>query len=354
MATVQNENTIALVNNNIDFTLFKAEVPVEFTGLGETISHRRRLDAEEGPLHRTARKLGALFEGYLPVTEELFKAYGTRVSEISSMPAINPRDGFANGSMFASHIGAETTSIWAAATSGSAAIAVHLLGCMLARMFQGPEAISIWVELVKKQKETIRNKQGSGLYCHEQLPSRSAAQQDMTRAELSSWDASARAWLQSADQAKLLQHKQTMLILENASVPVNSEHDTYTSVMKAWAAALEAMNNLVKGVSQRVQDGAALLAISSWHLYPDMGVFGTSCVKVVQNDPLFTRTALLTLGLQHVREHTKSVYWSLPLAYLRYYGHPVKTSKTVGRENSRVTYKEFAYIILGCLFNGCK
>ncbi|KAH8766304.1 hypothetical protein F5882DRAFT_474294, partial [Hyaloscypha sp. PMI_1271] len=333
----------------------KAQVPLEYTGLGATISDRRKSAAEEGPPHRTARKLGMLFEGYLPVTEELFKAYGTRVSEISSMPSINPRNAEDFGGMFACHIGAETTSIWAAATSGSAAIAVHLLGCMLARMFTGPEAISIWVELVNKQKESIRNKQGNGLYHHEHISSISAAQQDITRSELSSWDASARAWIQSADQAKILQHKQAMLIVNNASVPINREHDVYTSVMRAWTAALEAMNNLIKGVPQRVQEGAVLLAMSSWHLYPDLAYFGASCQREVeQKDPLFTRTSLLTLGLEHVPELSKSVYWSLPLAHLQYYGHPVKTSKTVGRENSRVSYKEFAYIILGCLFNGWK
>jgi hypothetical protein len=226
---------------------------------------------------------------------------------------------------------------------------------MLARMFTGPEAISIWFELVKKQKESIRNKQGNGLYRHEQLSSILAAQQDIFREELSRWDVSARAWIQSADQAKILQHKQAMLIMSNASVPVNREHDVYTSVMRAWTAALEAMNNLIKGVPQRVQEGAVLLAMSSWHLYPDLGYFGTSCQREVeQKDPLFTRTALLTLGLEHVPELSKSVYWSLPLAHLQYYGHPVKTSKTIGRENSRVNFKEFAYIILGCLFNDWK
>lgn len=143
-----------------------------------------------------------------------------------------------------------------------------------------------------------------------------------------------------------------MLILNNASVPVNNESETYTSVMKAWAAALEAMNNLVKGIPQRVQDRAALLGISSWHLYPDMRVYGASCTEVKQKDPLFDSTAFLTLGLQHVRDDTKSVYWSLPLACLQYYGHPIKASRTVGQDNSRPTYQKFAYVILGCLFAG--
>lgn len=354
LATVYNENSAALATLNIDFTLLKVEVPAEYARLGTTISRKRKADAEEGTLHKTARRLGALFEESLPPAEELFKAYGVRVSEISSMPGINPREGSEKDGIFASHVGADTTSIWAAATSGSAAIAVHLLACMLARMFTGPEATSLWVELVQKQKEWIRSQQNSRLYSHEHLGIASAAQQDISRTELANWDASARAWLQSADLAMQKQHKQTKLILDNANLPVNAEPQTYSSVMKAWITALEAMNSLVKGIPQRARDGAPLLAISSWHLYPDMIVYGGSCVEVKQNDPIFDRAALLTLGLEDVRDDTKSVYWSLPLACLQYYGYPIQASRTVGLENSRITYQQFAFVVLGCLFNGWK
>ncbi|KAE9373081.1 hypothetical protein N431DRAFT_544236 [Stipitochalara longipes BDJ] len=351
LATMHSENSVALANLNFDFTLVKLEAPIEYSGLGQTISLKRKIDAEEGALHKTARRLAGLFGGSLPQSDNLFRAYGTRVSEISSMPAINPRGGIDKEGIFASHIGADTASIWAAVTSGSAAIAVHLLACMLARMFTGPEAISIWVELIQKQKELICSQNKSQLYSGEHQAAVLAAHQDISRNDLANWDASARAWLQSADQAMEQQYKQTMLILNNTCIPVNNEPETYASVMKAWTVALEAMNNLVKGMPQRVHDGAALLAISSWHLYPDLVVYGNSCVEVKQKDPIFDRAALLTLGLQQVKEDTKSVHWSLPLACLQYYGHPVETSRTVGEENSRITRPQFAYIILGCIFS---
>jgi len=354
MAAVHNENTAALMNNNVDFTLVKLEVPAEYMGLGATISQRRKEEAEDGRLHKTARRLGVLFEGMLPRTDELSRAYGTRVSEISSMPAINPREGSNLAGIFANHVGADAASIWAAATSGKVAIAVHLLACMLARIFPPPEAISVWVELVQKQKEWILNRHENVLYSEDRYSANLASKQEISRTDLACWDASARAWLQSADQAKQYQHKQTMLILNNANVPVNDEGKTYASVMKAWTAALSAVNSLLNGVPQVVQDGAALLAISSWHLYPDMAVFGTCSVTINQKDPLFDSAALLTLGLQRVREDTSSVYWSLPLACLQYYGRPVRTSRTLGSENSRVSCQEFAYIILGCLFDGWK
>lgn len=79
-----NENTLALVNFNVDFTLIKLEAPKEYKGLGTVLSRRRLENAEKGPLHRTARKLGALFEQIIPPVKTLLEVYGKRVSEISA------------------------------------------------------------------------------------------------------------------------------------------------------------------------------------------------------------------------------------------------------------------------------
>lgn len=83
------ENTLALAHLNFDFTLVKVEVPQEYQGLRNALSKRRVENAEEGPLHRTARKLGALIEQILPPIKTLIKAYGIRVSEISSLCTID-------------------------------------------------------------------------------------------------------------------------------------------------------------------------------------------------------------------------------------------------------------------------
>ncbi|KAF8851387.1 hypothetical protein BDZ45DRAFT_679169 [Acephala macrosclerotiorum] len=352
LVTAQNSNSLSLANLNFDFTLVKLEAPAEFEGLGMTISKQRKKDAEDGTLHKCARKLGALFEGDIPSTPKLFRAYGNRVSDISSQASVNPQGTQGRDGIFANHIGADAASIWAAVTSGAGAIAVHLLACMLARIFTGPEATAIWAELVEKQKVRLQNNSKGTLYAHEQEASIRAAQQDISRRELAEWDASARAWIQSADQAKELQHKQMMLILNNVSIPVNSEPETYESVMNAWKGALEAMENLVQGIPQRIQDGAALLGISAWHMYPDMVVLKEKPVDVKQKDPLFKDTALLTLGLEAVGR--KSVSWSLPLSRLQYYGEPVRTERSAGQDNTRITAKEFSYVILGGLFGGWK
>jgi len=53
--------------------------------------------------------------------------------------------------MFANHIGANSTSLWAAVTSGNGTIGFHLLACVLARIWTGLQAISNWDELVAKE-----------------------------------------------------------------------------------------------------------------------------------------------------------------------------------------------------------
>src|SRR5271170_7722630 len=120
LTTIRNENSVSLASLNFDFTLIKLEAPAEFNGVRTMISQKRKIDAEEGVLHQTARKLGALFQGMLPSISSLIKAYGKRVSEISEIPRINPRPSDKDG-IFANQIGVDATSIWAAVTSGEGA-----------------------------------------------------------------------------------------------------------------------------------------------------------------------------------------------------------------------------------------
>jgi len=53
------------------------------------------------------------------------------------------------------------------------------------------------------------------------------AQQELTRSQISEWDASARAWLRVADAEKGRQQKHLMLIVENVRTPVN-KNQTHT------------------------------------------------------------------------------------------------------------------------------
>ena len=109
------------------------DAPAEYQGLGQSLSEKRKSDAEGGSSHITARKLGALFEDAIPEAQHVFQAYGRRVTEIAQSPHHNPKGTSAHGP-FVEHGGADGTTIWAAATSGTGAIAVHLLACLLARI----------------------------------------------------------------------------------------------------------------------------------------------------------------------------------------------------------------------------
>lgn len=182
------EFNTALANLKFDFSLFKIEAPAEYKGLGESLSSRRKIDAEDGSSHITARKLGALFEDSIPETPNVFQAYGRRVTQIAQTPQYNPKGTRADGP-FADHVGADGTTIWAAATSGKGAIAVHLLACLLARMWKAPEAISIWTEILAQRKEAVRGQMKSETF---PLNALAASQIEVRREQLAEWDASAR------------------------------------------------------------------------------------------------------------------------------------------------------------------
>ncbi|KAJ3576482.1 hypothetical protein NPX13_g3687 [Xylaria arbuscula] len=307
--SARNENTLALANLNFDFSLVKIEAPKEFLHLGKALAPWRRKDAEEGSTHRTARKLGALFEQIANPPEALVTAYGRRASEISQ--ALDAREAGQQLGLFSDHAGIDATVLWAAAVSGKTAIAIALLACMLARIWDAPKAISIWDELVQKRKEQIQQICDGSELSHQALMA--ASRQDITRRDLAEWDASARSWLDIADRVKDKEHRKMEAVLLRLSLPVDNSTDVFTSVIRAWKTAMMAMENLCKGIPQRVHNGAVLLAISSWHLYPDVDVFGGGRESVVQSDSLVSPAGRLTVGLEDA--HPESAMSSLFAAW---------------------------------------
>ncbi len=182
------ETTLAFANFNFDFALIKYEAPKEYEGLGGSLSKRRKQAAEDGPSHITARKLSALFQSAIPDVPNLIQAYGRRVSEIATSPKANPK-GNGNQGAFAEHVGADGTTIWAAATSGERAVTVHLLASILARIWTRTEAISIWSELIDQRKDVLRQKlEANGAPVQDVAASRI----EISRSQLDEWDSSAR------------------------------------------------------------------------------------------------------------------------------------------------------------------
>ncbi|OTB06328.1 hypothetical protein M426DRAFT_21117 [Hypoxylon sp. CI-4A] len=351
LASATNEVTVAAANINFDFSLVKYEAPKEYQQLGSLLSSRRKEEAETGNSHITARRLAALFEGVCPPTPKLVAAYGERVSEISRSATDNSSKDFSS-SVFGTYVGVDATSIWAAATSSQdkkcAAIHVHLLACILA-IWEPPEATSIWVELVKERRRTIAQQLEDGTTLPFSLAA-AAAQQEITRAQMAQWDSSARSWIQTADSVMLKNQTQLKLILKNIALPIGKSVNVYSSVIEAWTSALTIMERLLSGIPQEVQDGVAVLSLSSWHLYPDLHVFGTKTVEVHMGDRLFPPGGILSLGCSpSVTTPVSGISWSLSLGHLRHYGHPIIKQASLRDDPSRLTIYEFSQVVLGCL-----
>ena len=161
-----------------------------------------------------------------------------------------------------------------------------------------------------------------------------------------------RAWLRTADEAKKTQQTQVMLILKNISLPIAQKAGVYSSVMEVWGKAIRTLELLIQGMPQRVQEGEVLLGLSAWHLYPDMCTLGAATTLVRQNDPLVGNGGIVTIGMQNADpDRDDGIYWSLPLAHLRYYGDPVMRTASAGGQSSRVSIDQLLLVTLGSVMS---
>ncbi|OTA70401.1 hypothetical protein K449DRAFT_10973 [Hypoxylon sp. EC38] len=343
--SAKNENNLALLHGNVDFALIKVEVPKQFEGLGKALSKFRLENAEHGPQHRTARRLGALFEQVIPNIDSLASAYGERASEIATSPELELKA--TEYGPFAGHVGVDGTSIYAAASSGNSVIALHLLACMLARIFSSAEATAIWTQLVKDRLEEIKTKsdasqlQGIAAVYAAELGSQ------VLRDDLAVWDASARAWLQAANQVKKREDTQLRLIIRN--IPsIQSTGTTYSNVVENWIVAMTTIQKLIQGVPQDISNSSVLLGLMSWHIYPDLNVFSPN-KYIAFNDPLVKKGGIITLGLEKKGGDRTGVNWSVSLSHLRYYGDPIIIEKSSEEDSGRITAQELRFITFGCV-----
>jgi hypothetical protein len=322
LTSLTNENTVALVNVSLDLSLLRCQPLEEYLPVGPALTRRRKEEAESGQIHRTACKLGFLFDDVIPDTPKLRRAFGKRVSEILSRPEVNPR-GTDNDGPFRPFIGADCTSIWAAATSGDAAIGAFLLACMLVDAFDDAKTTtSIWCELIEDRKQQIQALLDAGKVVNPNTVV--AARQDFTRSELATWDASARSWLRRADVSMSLQKTQFVLIAENVTIPYPRGGSTSETVAQTWTRAMEVLEKLLNNHPQQACDRAVILGISAWHLYPDLLVFQKDAKMVTLKDPLLPSSGILSLGLEYNGTPSDNfIRWSLALSHLRYYGDPV-------------------------------
>lgn len=188
LLNVSQETTLALAHISCDFSIIKFEALKEYAGLATTLSKKRIAEADDGDIHTTARRLGSLLGQDLPDISSLISAYGKRVTEIAALGSVNPRGSSSDGP-FRHHVRADGTIIWAAATSGAEAVAVHLLACILARMWLQAEAVSIWAGMVAHKKRQLEE----SLARDSTIPSSAVflSRIQLSRKQLEQWDSSA-------------------------------------------------------------------------------------------------------------------------------------------------------------------
>ena len=338
----------ALANLSFDFTLCRVEAPAEFHGVGQALTRGRRAEAESGQLHITARILGSLFTSVLPKTPNLIRVYGIRASEISKS-ATEDSSKTQSWGFFADQSGADGTTIWASATSGPESIPTHLLACLLARVWDPPEAISIWEEIVRRRRGIILDDFDKSNIAD--MRDVWAAKHPLSRDRLAEWDNSARSWLRTADRVKQREQKQVLLIFDNIEQQIRSDQGTYESVLGAWQEALTFFEALVGGISQKAGNGQSLLALCAWHLYPELMVVDPDPRQTKQNDALMPAKVIVTIGLGQKLGQGDGIGWSLPLAYLRHYGPAVKRQSVIN-STQRLSVKEFEMAFFGTFIVG--
>lgn len=98
-----------------------------------------------------------MFNDIIPETPNLISTYGTRVSDTLARPGVNPSGSDKDGP-FRVFVGADGTSVWAAATSIPASVSVYLLACLLARAWDAKQATAISVELVAERRHQIQDR----------------------------------------------------------------------------------------------------------------------------------------------------------------------------------------------------
>ena len=227
-------------------------------------------------------------------------------------------------------------------------IALHLLACMLARMFSNAEATAIWAQLVEcRLKEIEQKSDRSQLQGLAALYAADHARQIM-RDDLATWDASARAWLDVANQVKRREDTQLKLIIKN--IPSIKSSDTYANVMDNWVVAMTTIQKSIQGVPQDISNGSVLLGHMSWHIYPDLNVFSPN--RYIEfHDHLVKPGGVITLGLDYQGHEGTGVSWSLSLSHLRFYGDPVVIERSSGEDSDRLTTQELRFVSLGCVLS---
>jgi hypothetical protein len=85
------------------------------------------------------------------------------------------------------------------------------------------------------------------------------------------------------------------------------------------------MESFLLGQPQMVFDATALLAITAWHIFPDILILGATVRQLKHGDPLVQAGGVLAIGSERMpgkEDDMGGAICSLSLAHLRFYGPP--------------------------------
>jgi hypothetical protein len=145
---------------------------------------------------------------------------------------------------------------------------------------------------------------------------------------------------------------QLRLILKNVYFAINPSEAPFVSVIDAWKLAIETTEKLVLGIPQEAQNGAAILGLSAWHIYPDIHIYGNKNINVTMNDELVGAGGILSLSTcPSQRTESRGVYWSLCLSHFTFYGPPVKRQQSLEKDSRRITFKHILHATVGAILS---
>lgn len=139
-----------------------------------------------------------------------------------------------------------------------------------------------------------------------------------------------------------------MQLIKRSDSALPTGNDVYAIVKKVWQNSIQVAEKLLAGECYRTSTSEPLLALSAWHLYPDMAILSPNTADVLQEDPLFHAGGILTLGMSTAGSQSENgITWSLPLSHLRFYGKPVTKTRSLGLESERIDFEDLKYMVLG-------
>jgi hypothetical protein len=214
----------------------------------------------------------------------------------------------------------------------------------------------MWVELVAERlRQRCDPAAGAILNPSQTAVTDIPGQVLISKDELRQWDASARAWLQTADTVMAREHiefRHNLLLFKKAPFPETNK-SLYENVTEAWIRAVIAIEHFCCG--KRLQENdigrAGLIAMSAWHLYPPLDLLKrppmmVESIKTTEQSTAAISTGPVTSKATWMDSSEQGIEWPLTLSHFRSDGKQVSV---VGNINERLSISDLHLVTFGGL-----